>query len=209
MELHSNMQFTPCTTDGCGGELLFLDDMVAEAVVLLNGKGYATGDSCGGHFGRDVISFYVSFAEGSTPPLAALPDDFVVVSRDRDSIHTRHKDWADGPQTPQVMRVSQTFLAWVITLPKANEQGEVGVIPEAFWRVVEGVHQTYCARQVALRGPFPSVQDAAADATAQGYKFGEVEFIDGQSREVVDVPILPTPQMSFIPPIPLEVQPLA
>lgn len=120
----------PCPRSGCPGEIIEVDDMIAEAVSVLNDKGYTTSDSCSGHFndggGRNI--FHLAFEQDglSVPPMDALPVDFVFmdgyaihnadfVNLDPEGTHDQFKP--DTPRTHQLMEMNRKFLDWVLALP--------------------------------------------------------------------------------------------
>lgn len=125
----------PCPTEGCSGVLLELDDGIAEAIVLLNEKGYVTIDSCGGHFNNceDALSFYVGFLRGKAPPEDDLPESFVIYPGEKagyqgDALYFMNTpegaedlndamQFKDGNRTLQILGVQKRFLEWVLTLP--------------------------------------------------------------------------------------------
>lgn len=117
--LKENENFdVPCPKEGCPGVLLHLDDGIAEALVALNGKGYVTKDSCGGHFNNaeDHLSFYVAFEDGKRPPIDTLPDAFMLWP-DENCIFTADLEFKAGSRTIQIMDLNRKFLEWVMTLP--------------------------------------------------------------------------------------------
>lgn len=140
MALKEDADFrVPCPEEGCTGELLQLDDNIAEAVVLLNDKGYTTRDSCGGHFnnGEGLMTFYVAFEEGRCPDVEP-PDGFWLVPGEAagfdgmavfflpsysgapDQEFAAMCAFQEGNRTLQVLEASKRFLDWVLALPASQ-----------------------------------------------------------------------------------------
>jgi hypothetical protein len=136
----------PCPQEGCPGELLHLDDGIAEAVVILNEKGYTTVDSCSGHFNNasDLLTFYAHFAKDCSPA-SEPPDGFELVpgqatGNNGDSIWyfssgdtlDANAEFADfltfreGNRTLQILEVNRRFLEWALTLPASLSDAKAG-----------------------------------------------------------------------------------
>lgn len=139
MALEEDENFrVPCPTQGCPGDLLHLDDGIAEAVVMLNEKGYPTSDSCGGHFNNceGTLTLYVAFNKDCHPPADQLPAGFVkiggdITGQEGDTIFFLNNPddmsematamaFREGNRSLQVFEANRALLEWVLTLPAAR-----------------------------------------------------------------------------------------
>ncbi len=58
--------YHPCPHIGCGGEVVWIDELLVPTIVKLNQKGYKTKYSCSGHSYQNNPNCYIMFA--NKPP---------------------------------------------------------------------------------------------------------------------------------------------
>jgi hypothetical protein len=117
-KIDMNEKFHPYevgTCNGCKGKVVEIDDLIVDATILLNQKGYKTKFTCSGHLDESFFATYIFFEERPyTAPKGFYIDDYCIRLTNQ-----RNKNRALGFE--RLLEVNLNIYRWALGLPDLTE----------------------------------------------------------------------------------------
>jgi hypothetical protein len=113
-----------CPKADCQGDVVWLDELIAPAIIVLNKKGYTTKYCCSGHWYENYSYMYIYFNDWVLLP-EKLPDGFVKDKGDKITIRNTNDNFKNYSVEEKFKFVTESnlrLLEWVNALPDCYER---------------------------------------------------------------------------------------